>query len=236
MTGTGASSASVLLVEDDEQTASLLMDALERAGYAAQREVRGDRAASRILAEQPEAVLLDVNLPGKDGFEICREVRPRYAGGILVFTIRGDDIDHFLALEMGADDFLVKPLDPGLVVAHLKAVLRRAGSALQKQARGSYTFGDLQVDLLTRSVMLGGIEVPMTTAEFDLLWLFARRAGEVLSRDDIMTHLRGIGHDSVDRSIDMRVSRLRRLLGDSRTNPRRIRTVRGRGYLFSATD
>lgn len=229
-------SVRVLLVEDDEQTAKGMMAALESAGYDVGREAHGDRAADRIVSEQPQAVLLDLNLPGKDGFEICREVRSRYSGGIIVYTIRGDDIDHFLALEMGADDFLVKPLDPGLVVGHLKAVLRRAESPNANQPRGSYTFGDLHVDLLTRSVVIGGVDIAMTTAEFDLLWLFARRSGEVLTRDEIMTHLRGIGHDSVDRSIDMRVSRLRRLIGDSRTNPRRIKTVRGRGYLFSAAD
>lgn len=233
--GSGRSAAGngkVLLVEDDDQIAGALTACLESSGYVVDRELRGDLAVARILTAQPAAVVLDLNLPGKDGFEICREVRAQYTGTIVVFTIRGDDIDHFLALEMGADDFLIKPLDLGLVVAHLKAALRRTDAGADR-ARGSYTFGDLHVDLLTRSVSLDGADVVMTTAEFDLLWLLARHAGEVLSRDDIMTHLRGIGHDSVDRSIDMRVSRLRRLIGDDTTNPRRIKTVRGRGYLFA---
>jgi len=227
----------LLLVEDDPVTAEGLASYLAEHGYQVEIEARGDAAPLRIVEQQPDLVLLDLDLPGKDGFQIIHEVRPRYAGPILVTTVRGSDLDHVLALEFGADDFIVKPAAPRIVLARVKAALRRAAhSGNAGRGRTDFMFGRLRIDRNARAVHLDDEEISFTTAEFDLLWLLATHAGEVLARNDIMTHLRGIGHDSVDRSIDMRVSRLRRLIGDSRTNPRRIKTVRGRGYLFSAAD
>jgi len=226
----------VLLVEDDEVIATELMTYLRAQGFAVEHEPRGDAAVSRIMATQPALVLLDVNLPGKDGFEVCQEVRPHYAGPIIVLTMRGNDVDHVLALEFGADDFIPKPAQPRIVLAHVKAALRRAKSGVPAQRKGDLTFGRLRIDLLSRSAFMGATELALTTAEFDLLWLFASRAGQILSRNEIKLHLRGIGHDGLDRSIDMRVSRLRKLLGDDIGEPKRIKTVRGRGYLFNPGD
>jgi len=227
----------ILLVEDDRITAFVLSQYMEKQGFAVEHEMQGDIAVGRIVETQPDAVVLDANLPGKDGFEICREVRPRYRGPIVMVTGRTEDVDHVLGLELGADDYIPKPADPRVVLAHIKALLRRTGDAAPTIGEPiEYRFGQLRIDKQTRSVYLGSEEILFTTAEFDLLWLLASRAGNVLSRDGIMTSLRGVEHDGLDRSIDMRISRLRKRLGDDIVNPRRIKTVRAKGYLFSPTD
>jgi len=233
----GAPVRSVLLVEDDELFASLLGRFLEKNGFAVACEQRGDAAVARILAERPDAVILDGNLPGKDGFDICREVRPAYGGPIVMLTGRSEDMDQVLGLELGADDYVSKPAEPRVVLARLRACLRRgAQTVLQGGEPSAIRFGKFEISSVDRSVRLAGRELSFTTAEFDLLWLLAGRAGRVLARDDIFASLRGIEHDGLDRSIDMRISRLRKSLGDDAELPRRIKTVRGKGYLFSPTD
>lgn len=225
----------ILLVEDDEIFAATLMRFLEKQGMQVQLETRGDRAVQKILSTRPDAVLLDCNLPGRDGFEICREARSGYAGPIIMLTARDDDLDQVLGLGLGADDYLLKPATPHVVLAHLKACLRRFNDSAQQEA-DEYRFGRFFISRVTRCVRLGDEEVAFSTVEFDLLWLLASRAGKVLSRDDITTAMRGIEYDGLNRSIDMRVSRLRKALGDDAESPVRIKTVRGKGYLFSRTD
>ncbi len=225
----------ILLVEDDEVTALILTAYLEAKGLAVEHEKRGDTAVDRIIATQPDAVVLDCNLPGKDGFEVCGDVRALYKGPIIMVTGRIDEIDHVLGLELGADDYLPKPARPAVVFAHLMALLRRSDSAQADcgETGAEYRFGQFRIDRSTRSVFLGTEEIQFTTAEFDLLWQLASHAGEVLSRDTIMMHLRGLEYGGFDRSIDMRISRLRKRLGDDTNNPYRIKTVRAKGYLFS---
>ncbi len=225
----------ILLVEDDEIFAATLIRFLEKQGLQVQLETRGDRAVQKILSTRPDAVLLDCNLPGRDGFEICREARAGYAGPIIMLTARDDDLDQVLGLGLGADDYLLKPATPHVVLAHIKACLRRLGDSGAQEA-DEYRFGRFFISRSTRSVRLGEDEVNFSTVEFDLLWLLASRAGNVLSRDDITTAMRGIEYDGLNRSIDMRVSRLRKALGDDAESPVRIKTVRGKGYLFSRTD
>lgn len=225
----------ILLVEDDEIFATTLMRFLEKHGLQVQHEQRGDRAVRRILSTQPDAVLLDCNLPGRDGFEICREVRAGFSGPIVMLTARDDDLDQILGLGLGADDYLLKPATPHVVLAHINACLRRAGAAAT-QAADEHCFGRFFISRATRSVRLGSSEVFFSTVEFDLLWLLASRAGIVLSRDEITSAMRGIEYDGLNRSIDMRISRLRKALGDDAVCPVRIKTVRGKGYLFSRTD
>lgn len=225
----------VLLVEDDELFAETLIRFMQKHGMQLNLEKRGDLAVERILSTQPDAVVLDCILPGKDGFEICREVRAGYNGPILMLTAREEDVDQVLGLGLGADDYLVKPASPHVVLAHLSACMRRVRDASTKE-RDEIRFGRFFISRVTRSVRLGQKEAFFSTAEFDLLWLLASSAGKVLSRDDINTALRGIEHDGLDRSIDMRISRLRKVLGDDAENPLRIKTVRNKGYLFSRTD
>jgi len=227
----------VLLIEDDEITVKTLGRFLEKQGFSVEHEARGDRAVERILAAQPDVVVLDGMLPGKDGFDVCREVRSRYRGPILMLTARDEDPDQILGLELGADDYIPKPAEPRVVLARIRACLRRgAAGAAAPQERDEFVFGRFRINRAARTVHLGTEEISFTTAEFDLLWLLASNAGTILSRDDIQSKMRGIEHDGLDRSIDMRISRLRKRLGDDPDTPARIKTVRAKGYLFSPTD
>ena len=232
----------ILLIEDDERLANLTAEYLRKNDFEVAIEIRGDTAEARILKEDPELVILDVMLPGKDGFEVCRSVRAQYKGVILMLTARDEDLDQILGLELGADDYIAKPVQPRLLLARIKALLRRApgtASSGENAASGEsdeLAFGNFRISQATRSTHLGNESIDLTTAEFDLLWLLACHAGNILSRDDLLQQLRGIGFDGLDRSIDARISRLRRKLGDDPENPTRIKTVRGKGYLFSKHD
>jgi two-component system, OmpR family, response regulator len=232
---TGSSNPRVLLVEDDDVQGLLLELYLQKNGMDVERLTRGDQAPRRILESKPDAVILDTMLPGKDGFDICREVRNEYRGPILMLTGRSESLDQVLGLELGADNYLIKPVEPRIVLAHLRACLRRPVSAVPSGPE-ELRYGRFYISRTSRVVRLGQEEIPFSTAEFELLWLLAEHAGSTLSRDVIKRTLQGIGHDGLDRSIDMRVSRLRRRLGDDAENPTRIKTVRAQGYLFSRTD
>ena len=233
----------ILLIEDDERLANLTAEYLRKNDFVVSIESRGDTAEARILAEDPDLTILDIMLPGKDGFEVCRSVRAKYKGVILMLTARDEDLDQILGLELGADDYIAKPVQPRLLLARIKALLRRspapaASSDGMTDTTGTteLAFGSFRISQATRSTHLGDEAIDLTTAEFDLLWLLARHAGNILSRDDLLQQLRGIGFDGLDRSIDARISRLRRKLGDDPDNPTRIKTVRGKGYLFSKHD
>jgi two-component system OmpR family response regulator/two-component system response regulator RstA len=204
-------------------------------------EHRGDTAIERISREQPHLIVLDVMLPGLDGFEICRKLRSQgLATPIMMLTAREEDFDQVLGLELGADDYLTKPVQPRLLFAHIKAILRRisanaAGSEKVASGGDSLQFGRLYINRIAREVKLGDGAVDLTTAEFDLLWLLAANAGRVLSRNEILKELRGLDYDGIDRSIDSRISRLRRKLEDENAQFSHIKTVRPHGYLFSPT-
>ncbi len=229
----------ILLVEDDQRLAELTAEYLSRNELTVSIEPRGDTAEARILAEQPDLVILDVMLPGKDGFEVCRAVRQQYRGVILMLTARDEDFDQILGLELGADDYIAKPVQPRVLLARIKALLRRlptASDTADSSDKESQVFGQFRISQATRTATLNSHVIDLTTAEFDLLWLLATHAGSVLSRDDLLQELRGIGFDGLDRSIDARISRLRKKLNDDPENPTRIKTVRGKGYLFSKHD
>lgn len=229
----------ILLVEDDDRLAELTAEYLTKNDLQVSIEPRGDTAEARILAEKPDLVILDVMLPGKDGFEVCRAVRQQYRGVILMLTARDEDFDQILGLEMGADDYIAKPVQPRVLLARIKALLRRlptGGEGSGNSDAETMTFGQFRISQATRTATLAGQVIDLTTAEFDLLWLLATHAGNVLSRDDLLQELRGIGFDGLDRSIDARISRLRKKLNDDPENPTRIKTVRGKGYLFSKHD
>ena len=227
----------VLVVEDDELFATMLKLCLEKQGFRVEVEPRGDRAVDRIASLQPKAIVLDGILPGKDGMDICRDIRPTFRGVILMLTARDDDMDQVLGLGLGADDYLVKPVTPLVVLAHLRACLRRQEVVAAPVASvQELSFGRFFISNANRTVRLGKENIHLTTAEFDLLWLLASHAGRILSRDEINTELRNIEFDALDRSIDMRISRLRRLLQDDSSKPTRIKTVRSKGYLFSPSD
>ncbi|MDX5327439.1 MAG: response regulator [Marinobacter sp.] len=228
----------ILIVEDDERLADLTREYLENNGLTVSLETHGGAAVERIRNEQPDLVVLDLMLPGEDGLSICRRVRPFYSGPIIMLTARTDDLDQVLGLEMGADDYIGKPVQPRVLLARIRAMLRRVETApAGKPDEGGeepvrLQFNDLVVDRSMREAWLSEESIDLTSAEFDLLWLLASNAGRVLSREEIFTALRGIEYDGQDRSIDVRVSRIRPKIGDDPIHPRRIKTVRSKGYLF----
>lgn len=222
----------LLLVEDDVRFATLVREYLAAAGFDVAWEERGDRAVERVLAERPDLVLLDIMLPGEDGLSVCRRLRPRFAGPILMLTARGEEIDEVLGLELGADDYVGKPVSPRLLLARVKALLRRGDGASGDRV----VVGPLVVDATTREARLGGAALDLTTADFDLLLLLARSAGAPVSREDLVRALRGIAYDGVDRSVDVRISQLRRKLADADGATDWIKTVRGVGYQLARRD
>lgn len=225
----------ILIVEDDERLASLTQEYLQANGFEVKVINRGDEAIDAIITEQPDLVVLDVMLPGADGVQVCRSVREKFSNPILMLTARTDDMDQVLGLEMGADDYVAKPVKPRVLLARVKALLRRKqtqGVSAAGDVPRKLVFGELSIDDESREVTLLDEFVDLTSAEYDLLWLLASNAGRILSREVIFEQLRGINYDGQDRSIDVRVSRIRPKIGDDPDAPRRIKTVRSKGYLF----
>ncbi len=228
----------ILLVDDDESLNRLVKQYLESQGFTVSTATDGTDAINRIASGNPDLVILDVMLPGTDGLSVCRKVRPTYTGPILMLTALGEDIDEVAGLETGADDYLAKPVRPRVLLARVRALLRRHQKA---QPVGSdaaavtpqICINDFTISQSDRTVTKAGAALSLTDAEFELLWLLSSHAGQILSRDDINRALRGLEHDGSDRTIDLRISRLRKKLHDDSKEPRMIKSIRGKGYLFS---
>lgn len=220
--------ARILIVEDDPRLAELTAEYLQANGYAVTVEGDGGRAARLIIDSQPDLVVLDLMLPGEDGMSICRRVRSQYPGPILMLTARSDELDQVQGLDLGADDYVCKPVRPRLLLARIQALLRRT----ERPQGHALAFGALHLDNRLREARLGEQLIELTGAEFDLLWLLASNAGKVLTREQIFTALRGVAYDGQDRSIDIRISRIRPRIGDDPLQPRLIKTLRNKGYLF----
>ncbi|KUM03724.1 two-component system response regulator RstA [Chromobacterium subtsugae] len=230
----------IVFVEDDADLAELISDFLSRHEMEVVVEPRGDAALDTIARQAPDMVLLDIMLPGKDGLSICRELRPKFDGPIIMLTSLDSDMNQILGLELGANDYILKTTPPSVLVARLRAQLRnlrpaQTAAEAQQPAKGSRkaVFGQLSIDPVSRDVVLAGEKIPLSTSDFDLLWLLASHAGETLNRDVLLKEMRGVSYDGLDRSIDVAISRLRKKLGDNPSEPFRIKTVRNRGYLFS---
>jgi DNA-binding response OmpR family regulator len=223
---------SVLLVEDDLRLAALTREYLEGHGVAVTHLADGRLGLDEASRTRFDAVLLDLMLPGKDGLEVCRELRTRSDVPILVLTARGEEADRVLGLELGADDYLPKPFSPRELLARIRAVTRRARGRAGP-TRSVLQVGGLVVDPGARRVTVNGKEIALTGYEFALLEALARRAGRILSREQLMELAKGNAEESFDRSVDVHVSRLRQKLGDDPKRPRLIKTVRGAGYLLA---
>lgn len=229
---TSTPAALVLLVEDDLRLAALTREYLESHGLAVIHVADGRRGLEEALSGRYDAVLLDLMLPGKDGLEVCRELRARSDVPVIVLTARGEEADRVMGLELGADDYLAKPFSPRELLARIRAVTRRA-KGRAGPAQGAVHVGRLHLDPGTRSVRVDGREVALTGHEFALLEALARRAGRILSREQLIELAGGSAEASFDRSVDVHVSRLRQKLGDDPRRPRLIKTIRGAGYLLA---
>ena len=220
----------VLIIDDDRKHNELLQAYFKRFGINLVAALEAEDGMRKLNREDPDLLLLDVMLPGKDGFEICREVRKSNSIPIIMLTARGDVIDRVSGLELGADDYIPKPFEPRELVARVQALLRRSEAA---GAVGStLEFEGMSIDTETRNVRVDGKPVDLTSMEFELLLILARRHGKKMSRDDILSELRGIDAAILTRSVDIMISRLRGKLGDSVKPPRFIQTIWGRGYSF----
>ena len=219
----------VLVIDDDERLNALLTKYLGRFGFSVRTAVHPKAGLRALRADPPDVLVLDVMLPDMDGFAVCRTVRETSGIPIVMLTARGEVADRIVGLELGADDYLPKPFEPRELVARIQAVLRRQDRV---DPRGTTRIGALTVSWAARSVRMEGRDVPLTTAEFELLGWLIRNRGRVQSRDKILDQTRGIDWEAYDRSVDVLVSRLRQKLGDDPKRPRLIRTVRGAGYLF----
>lgn len=225
----------VLVVDDDPALRELLSDYLTANGMVV--EAVGDGAAMRraLTAGIPDAIVLDLMLPGEDGLSLARGLRTHSDVPILMLSARGEEIDRVIGLEVGADDYLAKPFGPRELLARLRALLRRSRTvaAENKTTSPQPCFGPFQLDLAAHRLLRDGVEVRLTSAEFDLLRVFVERPNRVLSRDTLVSQLKGYERDPFDRSIDIRVTRLRRKIEVDPTAPVFVRTIRGEGYLFN---
>jgi two-component system response regulator CpxR len=219
----------LLIIDDDAELCVLLQEFLRREGFTVDCAHEGNSALAKALEGGYELIVLDVMLPGLDGFEILKRLRVSSRVPVIMLTARGEDVDRIIGLELGADDYLPKPFNPRELVARVKAILRRAEP---KQNRGRVEVNGVALDPGTREVACEGKPVEVTTLEFDILEQLMRNAGHVVSRDGLMESLYNRKATPFDRSIDMHVSHLRRKLDGARAV---IKTIRGVGYQFCQT-
>ena len=224
----------IILVEDDLRLSKLIQTFLQHNHFKVTVLHSGEKAVSTIINLQPDLVILDVMLPKMDGFTICRNIRNQFNNPILFLTAKDSDFDHVRGLEIGADDYIIKPVEPHVLLARINMVLRRLKQNNQIQS-DVLNIGQLFIDKKARHVTLAQELIELTSHEFELLWLLASNAGETRSRDYIHQQMIGREYDGFDRSVDVRVSRLRKKLGDNTKTPFKILTVWGKGYLFSAS-
>jgi DNA-binding response OmpR family regulator len=224
-------SGPILIVEDDHNTAALVARYLEREGFATRTVHDGTEALALARKHPPGFVILDVMLPGTDGWEVCRELRRVSEVPILMLTAREEEIDRVLGLSLGADDYVVKPFSPRELVERVKAILRRVGPS-RGQTKALLACGDLLLDVERHRVTLGNQPVELTAVEFRLLQALLGAPGRLLSREELLGHIYRGGETVVDRVVDVHVGKLRQKLGDDPAAPRFIETVRGFGYRF----
>jgi two-component system response regulator CpxR len=221
----------ILLIDDDEALCELLAEYLSGEGFTVQAVHDGAQGEVRALAEPWDAIILDVMLPGMNGFDVLKRIKPKTTTPVLMLTARGEDTDTVLGLELGADDYVAKPVSPRVLVARLRALLRRQG---EDSPAGVVRVGDITLDEASRRVTVGGSEVVLTGAEFNLLTLLVRHAGHVVSRDVLAEDGLGRALQAFDRRIETHMAQIRRKLGPLPDGNPRIQTVRGAGYQYVA--
>ena len=219
----------VLIIDDDQKLNELLSDYLGDFGYRTLTATHPDQGLKKLKSLSPDLIILDVMLPGMNGFEVCKTIRQTSRVPIIMLTARGEIMDKVVGLEVGADDYIAKPFEPRELVARIQSVLRRVH---KRDDISQQTFGDLTIDFAKRQVYLRGQAVDLTTNEFTALALLTRNPGTVLTRDQILQELRGMDCDAFNRSVDITMSRLRQKLKDDPKQPTFIKTIWATGYVF----
>lgn len=219
-------SKSLLVVEDDLEFASLASTFLQREGYRVEHISDGDLACEVLGRQHFDLVILDLMLPGQDGLAICQKLRQQSDTPVLMITAKDDDVSELQALKIGVDNYLKKPIRPHILLAHIEALLRRTH-------RSAAPVCDLQLDESSFQATLKGQVLDLTSGEFELLNYLYQRVGQVISRDQLYMDIRGIEYDGIDRSIDLRISVLRKKMQDDAPPYRYIKTIRARGYLLA---
>lgn len=225
----------ILMIDDDVELTQLVSKYLQTNGFNVYCSHHGRDIEQLISEYQPDLIVLDLMLPDIDGLTICKSIRDGFNGAILMLTALGDDIDEVTGLEVGADDYLAKPVKPRVLLAHIRAQLRRQNK-LQSVSQDNclWCYGEqIKLDGGNRSVENQGEEVTLSSAEFDLLWLLAKEAGNTVKREVLHERIFRLPYDGLDRSIDLRISRIRKKLGDDPKEPSIIKTVRNLGYLLA---
>ncbi|MGB0909961.1 MAG: response regulator [Nitrospirales bacterium] len=229
-------STNILIIDDDQKLNELLTEYLTQFKMVVRTAEHPDDGLAMFRQHVPSLIILDLMLPDKDGFAVCREIRKESAVPIIMLTARGELPDRVAGLELGADDYLSKPFEPRELVARIQTILRRGGGGTEaSEAIEQIQADELLLDLRKRAVALKGQLVDLTTMEFEILSFFIKNSGVVLSRDEIMDRIRGVDWDAYNRSIDVGVSRLRQKLQDDPKRPRYIKTIWGAGYQFLPT-
>jgi DNA-binding response OmpR family regulator len=227
----------ILVVDDDLDLCELLAKYLRREGLEVDMVHDGNLGVERALSGDYTLVILDVMLPGLNGFDALSSIRSKSSLPVLMLTARGDDVDKIVGLEMGADDYLPKPFNPRELIARIRAILRRARLETDESPMPSlperFSVGDVELDKGTRIVTRGGEQLTLTTVEFDLLESLMRSAGHIVSREDLVKSILGRNFTPYDRSIDTHVSNLRKKLGHYADGIERIKTIRGVGYIYA---
>ena len=225
----------ILVIEDDHELSRLISTFLHENGFEVEVVADGHNAVEKILEIKPKLVVLDIMLPGKDGLTICKEVRHLYSGNIVLLTALNDEIDEVAGLEIGADAYLTKPIRPRVLLAHIRALLRRStfiDSSSSQQSEDKIIKQGLEICQSSRTVMKDNENLDLSDAEYNLLWYLAQNAGNIIHRDQIYKDILNLEYDGLDRSIDVRVSRIRKKIEQNPQSPQIIKSVRGVGYLF----
>lgn len=230
------SSKKIFLVEDDKRLAGLVRTYLCKNSLDVEIFNSGEEAIEAVNQAPPDLIILDIMLPGIDGFEVCRRLRNCFTGPVIMLTAMDETADQIVGLELGADDYIVKPVEPRVLLARIRARLRTRDTQTtqtEEKEKTRIVSGNLVIDKASRKVTLDNMVLDLATNEFDLLWFFCSRVGEVVSRDDIMLHMRGIPYDGLDRTVDIWISRIRKKIEKDPLNPQYIKTVWGQGYILA---
>lgn len=222
----------VLIIEDSPQSGSTLAPYLVGQGFSPAQEPWSERAVERILSDDPDLVILDLQYPGAEGLDLCRRARNNYRGGILVLAAPSSAVDEIVALELGADDYVAKPCDPRILLARARSILRRISGQEIVARENRLVVGRLEVDRTRHEVFFAGERVEVTGAELSVLCTLAAKAGEIVSRDELYLQCLGTPYDGLDRGMDIHICRIRRKLVRLGFDARDLRSVRGKGYVL----